>query len=360
VIDATGQVLIPGFVDTHRHVWQAPLRGIGPDLTLPGYFEVVLGRALSAYRPEDTHLAVRLGAAEALDAGITTVLDWNNTTHAEAVADAYQGLGMRAVIAGDQPRADLTGTLSAALAILGPEYGPADEAEALLRRARDLGILVTMHIGGGRTPSAVSRMDEAGLLGPGVHLVHLNSVTADEAELLADTGAGVTVTPLVEELMGHGVSAYGRLADAGCRPALGVDVVVNSVPDLFEVMRATLRAERTRAVPSASAPMLAAARMLDAATVDGARALGLIDRIGTIAVGKRADLVLLDGLAHLAGSADCAGAVVTSLRPSDVDTVIVDGRIVKRSGRLVDVDLAALRASAADLGRRALGAPAAR
>ncbi|HEY1180076.1 MAG TPA: amidohydrolase family protein [Phytomonospora sp.] len=348
VVDATGRVLIPGLVDTHRHVWQAPLRGIGPDMTLSDYFAAVLGRAKVAYRPEDTNLAVRLGAAEALDAGVTTVLDWNNTPHVDAVAEAYQTLGMRAVIANEQVRTDLRGTLSAALAILGPEYGPADEAEAHLRRARDLGILVTMHLGGGRTPSALSRMDEAGMLGPGVHLVHLNSVTPDEAKLLADTGAGVTVTPLVEELMGHGSSAYGRLADAGCRPALGVDVVVNSVPDLFEAMRATLRAERTR-----TAPLLPAARMLDAATIDGARAIGLADRIGTITVGKRADLVLLDGLAHLAGNGGCAGAVVTSLRPSDVDTVIVDGRIVKRAGRLVGVDLAELRASATEIARRA-------
>lgn len=100
-------------------------------------------------------------------------------------------------------------------------------------------------------------------------------------------------------------------------------------------------------------PVAERQQQLDAATIDGARAIGLADRIGTITVGKRADLVLLDGLAHLAGNGGCAGAVVTSLRPSDVDTVIVDGRIVKRAGRLVGVDLAELRASATEIARRA-------
>ena len=218
------------------------------------------------------------------------------------------------------------GRVTGALSILGPEYGDWDEAVAQIAFGRDLGLLVAMHAGG----PVVRRLHDAGLLGPDLQLVHLNAVTAEDAKLLAASGTAVVVTPTVEAVMGHGASAYGRLADAGARPAFGVDVVINNPPDLFEPLRDTLRTERLR-TGSASAP--AAADLLLAATIDGARAVGLGDAIGTVEVGKRADLLLLDGLGHLTG--DRAGAVVSCLTPADVRTVLVDGRVVKRDGRLI-------------------------
>jgi cytosine/adenosine deaminase-related metal-dependent hydrolase len=163
----------------------------------------------------------------------------------------------------------------------------------------------------------------------------------------------VTITPVVEATQGHGASAYGRLLAAGVRPGLGIDVVVNATPDLFVPLRDTLRSERIR-----TGDLVPAANFLPAATSDSARAIGLGDRVGTLAVGMRADLLLLDGLAHLTGSNTAAGAlagaVVTALGPANVRTVLIDGRIVKRDGRLVDHDLAALRAAADDVARRVL------
>src|SRR5262245_40060702 len=132
VVDAAGLVVAPGLVDGHRHVWQAPLRGIGADMTLPDYFVAVLGRALDAYTPADAHLATLLGAAEALDAGITTVFDWCNVArtpeHLDAVLDAYATAGIRAIVAHGGPGqeeaaerlAGLRGRVSGGLAILGP------------------------------------------------------------------------------------------------------------------------------------------------------------------------------------------------------------------------------------------------
>lgn len=360
VVEAAGHVVTPGFVDAHRHVWQAPLRGLGADMPMSRYFPEILGTALRSYTPAGARLATLLGAAEALDAGVTTIFDWSNATltpeHTDAVVDAFGAAGGRAVVAhttspsGDARRLVEAGAgrvtdgrVTGALAVPGGEYGDWDEFLTQLRFGRDLGVMVSMHAGG----PIVRRMHEAGLLGPDVQLVHLNQVTAGDAKLLADTGTPVVVTPTVEAVMGHGANPYGRLVGAGVRPALGVDVVITTAPDLFEPMRDTLRTQR---LSTGSADQPPAGSILAAATVDAARAVGLADRIGSIEVGKRADLLLLDGLSHLTGrERDLAGAVVSCLTPSNVRTVLVDGAIVKRDGRLVHHDLAALRAEAATI-----------
>jgi cytosine/adenosine deaminase-related metal-dependent hydrolase len=360
-VDATGLVVLPGLVDGHRHVWQAPLRGVSADMTLPEYFRVVLGRALPRYRPEDAHLATVLGAAEALDAGITTVFDWSNATlspqHTDAIVDGFAAAGIRAVVGHTDPTdeaevrrlAGRRGLVTGGMAVLGFEFGDWTDTVNQLALARELGIPVSMHAHGGET-SPIRRAYEAGLLGPHLNLVHLNDITAEQAKLIADTGSGTTVTPVVEATMGHGASAFGRLRTAGARPGLGSDVVVNAPPDLFEPMRDTVRDERRR-----TGTMWPAATVLAAATLDSARAIGLDGQVGTVEVGKRADLVLLDGLGHLTGSADpVAGAAVAALGPANVRTVLVDGHFVKRDGVLLAHDLATLRYRAAATARRAL------
>ncbi|MEJ3750332.1 amidohydrolase family protein [Actinomycetes bacterium KLBMP 9797] len=358
VIDADGLVVAPGFVDGHRHVWQAPLRGVGADMTLPDYLSAVLGRALNVYGPREAHLATLLGAAEALNAGITTVFDWSNATrtpeHTDAVLDAYATAGIRAVVAHTNPDderdvrrlAALHGRITGALAILGAEYGPWEDAVRQIELGRQLGLVVSMHAGGGGT--LLPRMYEAGLLGPHLQLVHLNNMTDADAKLLADNGVGVIVTPVVEATMGHGASSFSRFADAGGRAGLGTDVVVNAPPDLFEPMRDTLRSHRAH-----TGTMYPAGGILAAATTDSARAVGIGDIVGVLAPGKRADLLLLDGLTHLIGSNDLKGAIVASLGPADVHTVLVDGCVVKRDGRLVGLDLPDLRRSTAELANHA-------
>jgi 5-methylthioadenosine/S-adenosylhomocysteine deaminase len=358
VLDAAGLVVAPGFVDGHRHVWQAPLRGIGADMTLPDYFSAVLGRALNAYGPRAIHLATLLGAAEALNAGITTVFDWSNATrtpeHTDAVLDAYTTAGIRAVVAHANPDDDrdvrrlaaLRGRVTGALAIVGTEYGPWDDAVRQIELGRQLGLVVSMHAGGG-PGLPLRRMYEAGLLGPHLQLVHLNNMTDDDAKLLVDNGVGVTVTPVVEAMLGYGASSFSRFADASGRAGLGTDVVVNAPPDLFEPMRDTLRSHRAH-----TGTTYPASSILAAATTDSAHAVGLGDAVGTVTPGKRADLVLLDGLTHLIGTGDLRGAVVASLGPADVHTVLVDGRIVKRDGRLAGLDLPQLRRSTAELAGR--------
>jgi cytosine/adenosine deaminase-related metal-dependent hydrolase len=192
---------------------------------------------------------------------------------------------------------------------------------------------------------AVARL--ADLLGPDLHFVHGNACTDEELRMLADAGCGLTATPPVESMMGHGAPVYGRFTAFGGTPALGVDVVINSAADMFEQMRAALWLERLRG------SSLAAGALLGSATAAGARAIGLGDVVGSLEVGKRADIVLLDGFGHLPFDL-VPGGIVATAGVADVRTVLVDGRVVKRDGILVDHDLASLRAAFSDVARRVL------
>jgi 5-methylthioadenosine/S-adenosylhomocysteine deaminase len=332
VIDATGLVVMPGLVDGHRHVWQAALRGLGADMTLPAYLDEVLGRIAPALDAEDARLATLLGAAEALDAGITTILDFSNVIsspeHNDAVLDGYATAGIRAVLGHDA--VPVTGGL------VTPAVAVFADPPRQIRLARAAGIIATMHLAGGG--EQVRRLHDAGLLGPHLHVVHVNRMTPDEAKLLAETGTGVTVTPVVEAVMGHGRSPWTTFAAAGGRAGLGTDVMVNAPADLFEPLRDTLRTHRMD-----TGTMHPAADLLATVTSDSARAIGLGGAIGTIEPGRPADLVLLDGFGHLPEGADVTGAVVTTAGVRDVRTVIVNGRVVKRDGKLTTVDLPGLR-----------------
>jgi 5-methylthioadenosine/S-adenosylhomocysteine deaminase len=337
VIDATGLLVMPGLVDGHRHVWQAALRGLGADMTLPAYLDEVLGRIAPALGAEDARLATLLGAAEALDAGITTVLDFSNVIsspeHHDAVLDAYATAGIRAVLG--------HGSLPATAGLVTPAVAVFADPPRQIRLAREAGVIATMHLAGGG--DHVRRLHDDGLLGPHLHVVHVNHMTPDEAKLLAGTGTGVTVTPVVEAVMGHGRSPWTTFAAVGGRAGLGTDVMVNAPADLFEPLRDTLRSHRMD-----TGTMHPAAGLLPAVTSDSARAIGLGGRIGSIEPGRVADLVLLDGFAHLPEGADVTGAVVTTAGVRDVRTVIVNGRVVKRDGKLTTVDLHRLRRANAE------------
>jgi 5-methylthioadenosine/S-adenosylhomocysteine deaminase len=332
VIDATGLVVMPGLVDGHRHVWQAALRGLGADMTLPAYLDEVLGRVAPALDAGDARLATLLGAAEALDAGITTVLDYSNviTTpeHGDAVLDAYATAGIRAILGHAEVPAT-AGLVTPAIAVFA-------DPPRQIRLARDEGVIATVHLAGGG--GHVRSLADAGLLGPHLHVVHVNGMTPEEAKLLAETGTGVTVTPVVEATMGHGRSPWTTFAAAGGRAGLGTDVMVNAPADLFEPLRDTLRTHRMD-----TGAMHPAGGLIATVTSDSAHAIGLGDVTGAIEPGLAADLVLLDGFAHLPDGPGVTGAVVTTAGVRDVRTVIVNGCVVKRDGKLTAVDLPGLR-----------------
>lgn len=361
VLNAGGKVVIPGFVDTHRHMAQAPLRGVGADMNLDDYLARLARRIGVGQDIEQVRASSRLAAAEAVNAGVTTVLDWNGFRgpgQAEAAIEASAETGLR-VLFGDSPDDETAVRERAAerriaIATLGPDYLSIEDTARHIALARDLGVITTLHIGGGVTganTASVTRMHEHGLLGPDLHFVHGNRLADDEFKMIADAGASLTVTPVVESMMGHGDLAYHRFRQAGGSPALGVDVVINNRPDMFGEMHTLLMRERAERWP-------AAAEMLRVATIDSARAIGMDDLVGSLEVGKRADIVLLSGLEHLVGEGPdvVAGGVVTSVDSQDVHTVLIDGRIVKRDGFLVDHDLRDLREATVGVTRKTLGA----
>ncbi|WP_433218142.1 amidohydrolase family protein [Microtetraspora malaysiensis] len=370
VIDATGRIVLPGFVDTHRHVWQSVLRSVSADATLGDYLAIVLGRLAPAFRPEDVYAANLWGAIEALNAGITTVYDWSHIqltpAHTDAAVEGLRDSGARVVFAYAHPGTDDasrdeaearrvfarhfpagdSGLVTPAVAAWGPVYGSVEAAVADWRLARELGLRISLHATG---EEPVERLHAAGLLGPDVMFVHANGFTDRSMKLVAGSGGTASVAPAVESQMGHGSPETGRLREFGIPTGLGVDTVAAVPGDMFSVMRAALAAARLRHFEDGVGTRPTAADILRMATIEGATALGMADRIGSLRPGKRADLVMLDtDLPNLAPAHDPVGAVVTAADVSDVNTVIVGGEVVKRGGRLVRADLP----RALDLARR--------
>jgi 5-methylthioadenosine/S-adenosylhomocysteine deaminase len=380
IIDASGTIVLPGFVDTHRHTWQANLRGVLPACTLDQYMASVMFGFGAAYRPEDIYAGNVWGALEALNAGVTTVVDWshcNNTPeHADAGIEALRASGIRGVYAYGAPsdpaylmdnmalhprdarrvRAqhfpsddDL---LTFALALRGPGLCLPEVVAHDWALAWDLDARITVHVGmrfPGLRIEAIQELSTAGLLGPDTTYVHLNTSTDAELKLIADSGGSASVAPYVEMVMGHGHPPIGRLLDHGITPSLSIDVATTAPGDMFTQMRTALAQDRASKFsdddPSVPfAPALSHEDVLRFATTAGAAACGLEDKIGTLTPGKQADIILIraDDV-NTFPVIDPIGTVVASADTSNVDTVLVAGQVRKRGGRLVGVDLPALR-----------------
>ncbi|GAA4587144.1 amidohydrolase family protein [Planotetraspora phitsanulokensis] len=357
VIDARGMLVLPGFVDTHRHTWQAAIRAIGPDIGFPGYLERVLGRLAPAYRPEDVYAGNLAGALECLDAGITTLVDWSHIQftpdHTTAAVEALRRSGVRAVFGYCHPQGGdpeslaaqgrrvhdehfgtAGGTVTMAIAPLGPEIVSEEEALHEWRLARDLDLPVTVHMGYDteKADRGLEFLERNGLLISRTSYVHGNHYSDEALKRIAASGGAVSVSPVVEVELGLGYPITGRATAAGAPVGLGADTVVSGPGDMFSLMRAAYSLERAR--PNTGFTTRDALR---AATLDGARTAGLGDVVGSLGVGKQADLVLLrTDLLGVAPAHDAVGAVVLSADTRSVDTVVVGGRIVKRDGRLLD------------------------
>jgi cytosine/adenosine deaminase-related metal-dependent hydrolase len=353
VIDATERIVLPGFVDTHRHLWETGLRGIAVDADLGIYLEQVLGRYGARYRPDDVAAGNLVGALEALDSGITTVQDFSHVQlsdqHTDAALDALHSSGIRAVFGyGPSP---LTGAavdgdglrrivdrssdrLRLAVAAIGPSFAPLDIVRADWELADALGLPVVVHISSSAiAQDPITQLRDAGLLRPNTLYVHGNDLPDSELKLIAESGAAVATTPAVEARMEMGRALAPRLRAAGVNLSLGVDAVTTVAGDMFSAMRELL---------ALGYKTFTAADVLRIATVDGARALGLTD-VGSLAVGNKADVVLLRRTdVNLAGGVhDPIGTVVTAAHPGNVDTVLVGGTAVKRDGKLVSTSLPA-------------------
>ncbi|HYZ54135.1 MAG TPA: amidohydrolase family protein [Streptosporangiaceae bacterium] len=374
IVDASRRIVMPGLVDTHRHLWQSSLRQIAADWTLGQYVEHMLFGLGHRFTPEDVYIGTLLGALEVLDAGITTVMDWahimRTPEHADAAVQGLRESGVRAVFGYGNPhppaaewyRKDVIrvaeeyfsadGRLTYAMASNGPEFGPFEDTIVDLELARQLGIRASLHLGVGLLGQkrAVTEMGRRGLLGSDLIYVHCNTCTDEELRLIAATGGHVSISPRVEMQMGHGYPATGRLCAAGIQPSLSVDIVSGVGGSLFAEMRGTLEAERgwqnhlALARGESLAELTITARdVVRMATIEGARTLGLEDRVGSLTPGKQADIILLDiDQPDLSLVNNLPAAVVLS-DIQNVDTVFVAGQMVKSAGRLLGHDLRAVR-----------------
>jgi len=378
VVDARGRIVIPGFVDTHRHTWETAIRGCAPNATLDDYFVEVLDSFAPVYRAEDVYASNLAGALECLNAGITTLVDWshiNNTPdHPDAAVAGLKESGIRAqyaygsantslaeywfeskiAIPGDDVRriretyfSSDDGLLTMALATRGTGFCIDDVVIEEWKLARELGLPITVHVGMGRLAgrfSMVKNLDRLGLLGPDITYVHACYLDDDEWRMVKDSGGTISIAAQVEQQMGHGYPPTGRALAEGLRPSLSIDVVTTVPGDMFTQMRAAFGGERAavnsdcwQADQDIPDTMLTARQLLQMATIDGAVVAGVGDRTGSLTPGKQADIVLIDGTApNTAPLLDPVAAVTLCADVSNVESVLVAGQFKKRDGRLVE------------------------
>ncbi|WP_201159582.1 amidohydrolase family protein [Rhodoplanes elegans] len=374
VIDGTGTICLPGFIDTHFHLWNSMFRlFVRADVPALGYFPVT-ARLGPLMAPEDAYRSARLGAAEALAAGVTTVHNWAHNTrspdHADAELSAMRDVGIRGRLAYGTPvgLADDAPMDFAGLARVKKDWMP-DPAGLLtlgicsrnlgamtiggsaatasrgiltienIKRdwdgARALGVPITMHTSGA---SPITELEKAGLLGPDVQLVHPLLTTPEERAILKERGVSYSMSPQLEARRASqlGVIQLGELLEAGVKVSLSTDHVASASVDPFASMRLLFALHQHRI--GAKVP-LTLKRLLQLATIDGAVDLGIADRTGSITPGKRADLVLIRvGDPNLAPMSDPYETVVARALPTNVDTVMVDGRILRRAGAYTALD----------------------
>jgi 5-methylthioadenosine/S-adenosylhomocysteine deaminase len=379
VIDARGCLVLPGFVDTHRHMWETALRSSMPSCSLDEYLGTVIGAFGPAYQPDDIYVGNRLGALEALNAGITTIVDWshcNNTPeHADEGIRALRDSGIRAQYAHGTPAGaewwfDSTlghpddarrvrekhfsasdDLLTYALAVRGPGVSRPEVVAHDWALARELDARITVHVGmriTGVHATPILDLHHAGLLGPDTTYVHATTCTAEELQLIADSGGSASVAPYVELIMGHGRPPINELHQLGVAPSLSIDVATSVPGDMFTQMRTALAWARIQDfgddVDVAFAPTVTHDDVLRFATVAGAEACGLGEKVGRLTPGLAADLVVLRADAvNTMPVVDPRATVVVSADTANVDTVLVNGVVRKRAGQLVDVDLPTLR-----------------
>jgi cytosine/adenosine deaminase-related metal-dependent hydrolase len=379
VIDASNTIVMPGFIDTHRHLWEGILRNIGADIPLEGeksYLAFVLNTLAPAYRPEDVYAGNLVSTLGLIDAGITTILDWSHIQAApeytNAAIRALQESGLRAVFAYgpvwyEAPKAEHPDwfrraakqyfsskdqLLTLGWAGFGPEFNSVEGNQADWKLAREVDARITVHVGVGTfgKHGKVAEVGKTGIYGPDTTFIHCTTLNDEEIQMIVDSGATVSLASPVEMMMGHGMVPTQKFLDRGLRPSLSVDVETNVPNDMFTQMRSVIALqhallfEKKLAGQDNLPPFLTTRDVIEFATIDGARANGLADKTGTLTPGKEADVIMLrTDKPNIFPINDPIGAVVWGMDTSNVDSVFVAGKALKRNGQLVGVDFNRVR-----------------
>jgi len=398
-IDGRSFIVIPGLVNAHMHTWQTGLRSVSSNWTLLEYFRWMHAGLATQFLPEDIRIATLAGALNQLNCGTTTLVDWchNNPTpqHTDAAIEGLRESGIRAAFFHGSPKPDpkpgerhfsevphprgeverlLRGPfasqkqlLTLGLAILGPHYSTLEVSLHDFRLARDMGLIASMHQGGGppRTPQGWDVLDREGLVGDFVNIVHGNDLSDDRLARFVDYRVTFSVTPENEMAQGHGHPIVGRLRKLGVAPSLGIDLESVISGDMLTAARIALAHQRsldnatsraaTGAIPETSTIPVRDA--LSWITIEGARMLRLEDRIGTITPGKQADLVLIrtDAL-NLWPVHDPVATVIMQAGLANIDSVMVAGVWRKKDGKLLFADLDRVKSDLLRSGSRILAA----
>jgi 5-methylthioadenosine/S-adenosylhomocysteine deaminase len=364
-IDGSGTIVMPGLIDTHWHMWNTLYRSLAGSDPASGYFALNL-RLGPVFEPEDTFRGARLALADALASGITTVHDWSHNIRGPAYADAnlraHESVGLRARFSYGSPQglpgvqtidlADLervhrewfdSGRLDLVrLGLAGRPPGIAQPAvyRAEYAAARELGLPVSYHAHSNRQQAALNQINTLaaeGMLGPETQLIHVLYTTEAERALIAGSGSPVSTSPWTELMIGYGLEPINDLLASQVRLNLSVDTAaLSGTADMFSIMRLVINlahgeAEQEFGVDSR--------RVLEMATIEAARGLGIDDETGSLTPGKRADVIMVRGDdPNIAPFTYVPNMVVLAAQPANVDTVIADGRLLKSQGRLTALD----------------------
>ncbi len=377
-IDATGLIAIPGLVNAHHHLYQSFLRGLGANEDLVGWFQA---RApyLERYTSTTRFHAVRLGLLESIGSGVTTVFEFASNTRderdIEQTVRAAEQLPVRMVL-GYQPPIGGPSDLGPAVALCEahpvverlfgipgaviPERHDRDQVArfvSVVEQARRDGLGIATHVlehRSERNDGSLNFLRETGALGPDTILAHCIHLTSSDIALLAETDTRAVYNPMSNMRLGSGVMPLSKLHEASVRVALGSDGATADSGDFFSAMRSGIGLQRAL---HETPDVCSYERILRMATIEGAEALGISRRVGSIAVGKCADLVLINpSVANFAGGIDPVAQVVFSAQPRNVHTVILRGEPVLSNGVVLSADAEEVIADAAQAARRIIGA----
>jgi len=386
VINADGNIVIPGIVNAHTHTWQTALRGVTSNWTLLEYFKNMHAGLATNFAPDDIYIANLMGSLNQINCGTTTLGDWchNNPTpaHTDRGIDGLIDSGIRAVFFHGSPKPDpkpgqkhfseiphprheierliktrfnkKDSLVSLGMAILGPHYSTYEVAVHDFLLAREFGLIASMHCAGAeaKTPDGWERLAKEGLLGNNNNIVHGNNLTSEQLKMMIDLGVTFSLTPEMEMTQGHGYPITGRLRALGSAPSLGVDLESGISGDMFTVARMAMGMQRAfdnansktehGKLPDTST--IHCREALSWITIRGAQALNLEDQIGSLKVGKKADLVIIRANdLNMVPIHDPVSTVVMQTSLHNIDTVIINGQVKKKDGKILFENLDAYK-----------------